>query len=89
MKVLDQEHRHVLPAKTSYKNAFFSRNRFLQLLEPVLFYTAVDVSFWLLSKLLFSKLVPVELIVPGICEANVLIWLQFRQAFPRLAQRSV
>jgi hypothetical protein len=78
-----QEHCHVLPAETSYKNAFFSRNRILQLLEPVL------VNFQLLSKLLFSKLVPVELIVPGIFEANVLIWLQFRQAFPRLAQRSV
>jgi hypothetical protein len=45
MQVLGQEHRHVLPAKTSYKNAFFSGNRLLQLLEPVLFYTAVDVSF--------------------------------------------
>jgi hypothetical protein len=44
-KVLGQEHRHVLPAKTSCKNAFFSRNHILQLFEPVLFYTAVDVSF--------------------------------------------
>jgi hypothetical protein len=44
-KVLGQEHRHVLPAKTSYKNAFFSRNRLLKLLELVLFYTAIDVSF--------------------------------------------
>jgi hypothetical protein len=34
-----------LPTKTSYKNALFSRNRLLQLLEPVLFYMAVDVSF--------------------------------------------
>jgi hypothetical protein len=31
--------------KPATKNAFFSRNRLLQLLEPVLFYTAVDVSF--------------------------------------------
>jgi hypothetical protein len=45
MLVLGQEHRHVLPAKTSYKNVFFSLNRILQLLEPVLFYTAVDVNF--------------------------------------------
>jgi hypothetical protein len=45
--------------------------------------------FYLLWKLLFSTLVPVELIVPGIREANVLIWLEFRQAFPRLAQHSV
>jgi hypothetical protein len=44
-QVLGQEHRHVLPAKTSYKNAFLYRNRILQLLESVLFYTAVDVSF--------------------------------------------
>jgi hypothetical protein len=85
---LGQEHRHVQLAKISYKNAFFSHYCLRQLLEPELFYTAVDVSFKLLSKLLFFKLAPVELIVPGICEANI-IWLQFHQAFPRLAQHSV
>jgi hypothetical protein len=44
-KVLGQEHYHVLPAKTIYKNVLFSCNRLLQLLEPVLFYMAIDVSF--------------------------------------------
>jgi hypothetical protein len=39
--------------------------------------------------LLFLKPVSVELIMPGICKANVLILLQFHQAFPQLAQHSV
>jgi hypothetical protein len=33
-----------------------------------------------------SKPVPAELTMSGICEANVLIWLQFRQIFLMLAQ---
>jgi hypothetical protein len=40
MQVLGQEHCHILPAKTNYKNVFFCHNCYLQLLEPVLFYMA-------------------------------------------------
>jgi hypothetical protein len=41
MVVLGQGNQHILPAKTSYKHAFFSScNHFLQLLEPVLFKAA-------------------------------------------------
>jgi hypothetical protein len=60
-----------------------------QLLEYILFYMAVDVSFQPLSTLLFSKPVHVELIMPGICKANVLIWLQFYEAFSWLTQHFV
>jgi hypothetical protein len=44
MRVLDQEHYHVLPVKASYKNVFFSYNDILKLLEPVYIYTSIDVS---------------------------------------------
>jgi hypothetical protein len=43
------------------KNSFISRNCLLRLLEPVLFYTAVEVMFRWPSALLLSKPEPVEL----------------------------
>jgi predicted membrane protein len=56
----EQEHRHILPTKTSYKYAFLSCNHFLQLLEALLFYMAtVSTAFCLLYfqlKALFSPI---------------------------------
>jgi hypothetical protein len=43
---------------------------------------ATDITFLLLSMLLWLKPVPVEVTVPGIYEANVLNWLQIHQTFP-------
>jgi hypothetical protein len=48
---LGKEQRHVLPAKTSYKNVAFSCNRLLQLLQPVL-----DVIFSLFLLCCFGNL---------------------------------
>jgi hypothetical protein len=39
--------------------------------------------------LLWLRSVPVEQIVLGTCEVNVVIWLQFLQAFPCLAQHCI
>jgi hypothetical protein len=78
-----QENHYVLTAKTSLKREF-PCNYLHQLLECVRFYIATDIAFQLLSTLFLSKPVPGELIMAGICEVNVLIWLQFHQAFPWL-----
>jgi hypothetical protein len=37
----------------------------------------------------FIKAVPIELTVPGICKANVLIWFKFHEALPPVTQHSV
>jgi hypothetical protein len=52
---LGQEHCHVLPSETSYKNAFFCHNHLLQLLEPVLFYKAKHRTLTVKSSFTQSK----------------------------------
>jgi hypothetical protein len=49
MRVLGQEHGHIMSGKTSYKMRF-SCNGLLQSLEPVLFCTAFDWSIYCLKK---------------------------------------
>jgi hypothetical protein len=41
----------------------------------------VNVSSWSLFPVLFSKPIPVELIVPAICDVKVVIWLHFLKNF--------
>jgi hypothetical protein len=56
---LGQEQRHVMPAKSSYRNVFFSHNHLLQLIEPVLF-DVVLVSTAFCVVYFLSKKDPVE-----------------------------
>jgi hypothetical protein len=87
MEVWVQEHRHVLARRLW--NAFFVHNRLVQLLDPFKCYPALERYFQLSFAMLSLEPVPAVVIVARICEENVPIWLQFREAFPRLVQHSV